>query len=113
MSGLGWLEKRFSKGTCPVCLSDQSVGSTHLEKLQALARELHSISAAVAKAPAKLEHELAERREELRAAEIALSKVRKKRQFLESQSNELSGQRQRVRQVYLIVGRIADPASKR
>ena len=107
MSGAGWLEEKLSEThTCPVCSADHPGGNKHLEKFRVLARELESISASVSKAPAKLEHELAERREELRVRETALSKARKKRQFLESRSTELSAQRQRVRQIYLFVGRV-------
>ena len=45
-------------------------------------------------------------RQELRDREAAISKARQKRKFLEGQSTELTAQRQRVRQIYLFVGRV-------
>ena len=57
-------------------------------------------------APAKLDQELLILRQELRDREAAISKARQKRKFLEDRSSELSAQRQRVRQIYLFVGRV-------
>jgi hypothetical protein len=45
-------------------------------------------------------------RQELRERETAISKISHKRKFLEGRSEALSAQRQRVRQVYLFVGRV-------
>ena len=45
-------------------------------------------------------------RQELRDLEGDISKVRQKRKFLENSSNALAAQRQRVRQIYLFVGRV-------
>ena len=45
-------------------------------------------------------------RQELRDRETAISKVSHKRKFLEGRSAALSAQRQRVRQIYLFVGRV-------
>jgi len=107
MLGVGWLERKLqSTHTCPVCSAVHEGGNVHLGQLQRLAHELSSLSHSVAQAPAKLDQELAELRSELRSLEQEISKTRKKRQFLESQSQEMSAQRQRVRQIYLFVGRV-------
>ncbi len=107
MLGVGWLERKFlSTHTCPVCSAVHEGESEQLVELQKLAHELSVLSNSVAQAPAKLDQELAELRNELRSLEQEISKTRKKRQFLESQSQEMSAQRQRVRQVYLFVGRV-------
>jgi Protein of unknown function (DUF3732) len=45
-------------------------------------------------------------RQELRDRETAIAKVSHKRKFLEGRSAALSAQRQRVRQIYLFVGRV-------
>ena len=107
MLGIGWLERKWqATHTCPVCSAVHEEGNEHLGGLHKLAHELSVLSNSVAQAPAKLDQELAELRSELRSLEQDISKTRKKRQFLESQSQELSEQRQRVRQVYLFVGRV-------
>lgn len=105
--GVGWFaEKLKSTYECPVCEAVHSDGNTHLAELQSLAEELTSLTASIYQAPATLDRELAELRQELRDREGAISKTRQKRKFLESESAELSAQRQRVRQVYLFVGRV-------
>jgi phage shock protein A len=107
MLGVGWLERKLlATHTCPVCSAVHEGGNKHLGELQKLAHELSVLSSSVAQAPAKLDQELAELRSELRSLEQEISKTRKKRQFLESQSQEMSAQRQRVRQIYLFVGRV-------
>jgi predicted nucleic acid-binding Zn-ribbon protein len=107
MLGVGWLERKLQAAhTCPVCSAVHEGGNEHLGELQRLAHELSVLSNSVAQAPAKLDQELAELRTELRSLEQDISKTRKKRQFLESQSQEMSAQRQRVRQIYLFVGRV-------
>lgn len=107
MLGVGWLEEKFqSTHKCPVCSAVHEEGNENLGELQRLAHELGVLSNSVAQAPAKLDQELAELRKELRSLEQDISKTRQKRQFLESRSQELSAQRQRVRQIYLFVGRI-------
>ena len=107
MLGAGWLERKLqATHTCPVCSAVHEGGNEHLRELQKLAHELSALSNSVAQAPAKLDQELAELRSELRSLEQEISKTRKKRQFLESQSQEMSAQRQRVRQIYLFVGRV-------
>lgn len=105
--GVGWFAKKL-KGTyeCPVCEAVHSDGNSHLAELQSLAEDLTSLTASMYQAPAILDRELAELRQELRDSEGAISKTRQKRKFLESQSAELAAQRQRVRQVYLFVGRV-------
>jgi phage shock protein A len=105
--GVGWLERKLQvQQKCPVCSAVHEQGNEHLRVLQKLAHELGVLSNSVAQAPAKLDQELADLRNELRSLEQKISKTRKKRQFLESQSQEFSAQRQRVRQVYLFVGRV-------
>ena len=107
MLGVGWLEKKLqSSHQCPVCSAVHEDGNENLEELHKLAQELGVLANSVAQAPAKLDQELADLRKELRTLEQDISKTRKKRQFLESQSQEFSAQRQRVRQVYLFVGRV-------
>lgn len=107
MLGVGWLERKLqATHTCPVCSAVHEGRNEHLGELQKLAHELSVLSSSVAQAPAKLDQELAELRSELRSLEQEISKTRKKRQFLESQSQEMSAQRQRVRHIYLFVGRV-------
>ncbi|MEN6448416.1 MAG: DUF3732 domain-containing protein, partial [Syntrophaceae bacterium] len=107
MQGVGWFEDKVQNThQCPVCSAVHTEGNPRLVELQTLARELKSLTASVYQAPAKLDQELAVLRQELRDREVAISKVRQKRKFLESRSDELSAQRQRVRQTYLFVGRV-------
>ena len=107
MLGVGWLEKKLqATHKCPVCSAVHKDGNENLGELQKLAHELSVLTNSVAQAPAKLDQELADLRKELRVLEQDISKTRKKRQFLESQSQEFSAQRQRVRQIYLFVGRV-------
>jgi hypothetical protein len=107
MQGVGWFEEKV-KDThkCPVCDAIHSERNHQLAELQTLARELKDLTASVHQAPPKLEQELATLREELRAREGALSKARQKRKSLESRSAEQAAYRQRVRQIYLFVGRV-------
>jgi hypothetical protein len=67
---------------------------------------MRTLTASVHQAPAKLDRELAELRVELREKEALLGKARQKRKYLEAQSATLAAQRQRVRQIYLFVGRV-------
>jgi len=107
MQGVGWLEQRLQDThECPVCAAIHADGNPRLAELQTLARELKTLSASVHQAPARLDQELAELRQELRERETAIAKVTHKRKFLENRSSELSAQRQRVRQIYLFVGRV-------
>jgi hypothetical protein len=64
------------------------------------------LTASVQQAPAKLDSEVATLRVDLREKETLLSKARQTRKFLENETAALAAQRQRVRQVYLFVGRI-------
>jgi uncharacterized protein DUF3732 len=107
MQGIGWFTEKL-QGTyrCPVCTADHPNGNPNLSKLQSLAQELRSLMTSVYQAPAKLDRELVELRQELRERELTISKTRQKRKFLEGRSSELSAQRQRVRQIYLFVGRV-------
>jgi hypothetical protein len=107
MGGVGWLERKL-KDThqCPVCDAVHKNGNPQLVELKALAQELSVLTASVYQAPAKFDQELAVLRQELRELEAAISKTRQKRKFLEDRSAELAAQRQRVRQIYLFVGRV-------
>ncbi|MCG6533878.1 MAG: DUF3732 domain-containing protein, partial [Syntrophales bacterium LBB04] len=107
MLGVGWFEEKLQDThQCPVCAAVHAESNPHLEELRTLGLELKLLTASVHQAPAKLDQELAELRRELRELEGAISRTRQKRQFVESKSNELSAQRQRVRQIYLFVGRV-------
>lgn len=107
MQGVGWFEENLQNThQCPVCAAVHTEGNSRLVELQTLARELKSLTASVHQAPAKLDQELAGLRQELRDREAAISKARQKRRYLEGRSAELTAQRQRVRQIYLFVGRV-------
>lgn len=107
LQGVGWFEEKVRyTHECPVCSAVHTEGNPRLAELQTLARELKSLTASVHQAPAKLDQEIAALRHELRDREGAISKVRQKRKFLEDRSAALSAQRQRVRQIYLFVGRV-------
>jgi len=105
--GVGWFETKLQNSyECPVCGTVQAAGNTRLAELQMLASEMKSLTASVHQAPAKLDQERAALRVELREKEGLLSKARQKRRYLEDRSTALSAQRQRVRQIYLFVGRV-------
>ena len=107
LQGVGWFEERVrNTHECPVCAAVHADGNPRLAELQILAQEMKSLTASVHQAPAKLDQELAVLRQELRDREGAISKVRQKRKYLENVSNEQAAQRQRVRQIYLFVGRV-------
>jgi Protein of unknown function (DUF3732) len=107
LQGVGWFEEKLrDTHECPVCAAVHTEANPRLAELQTLARELKSLTASVHSAPAKLDQELAVLRQELRDREGAISKARQKRKYLEDRSAALSAQRQRVRQIYLFVGRV-------
>jgi hypothetical protein len=107
LQGVGWFEEKLQNThECPVCAAAHVTGNIRLAELQTLAREMKSLTASVHQAPPKLDHELAALRLELRDKEGLLSKARHKRKYLEDRSAALSAQRQRVRQIYLFVGRV-------
>lgn len=107
LQGVGWLEEKVrNTHECPVCAAVHTQANPRLVELQTLARELKTLTASVHQAPAKLDQELAVLRQELRDREGSISKVRQKRKYLENSSNALAAQRQRVRQIYLFVGRV-------
>lgn len=107
LQGVGWFEEKLQDThECPVCSAVHTAGNPRLAELRTLARELKSLTASVHQAPAKLDQELAVLRQELRDREGAISKARQKRKYLEDHSAALSAQRQRVRQIYLFVGRV-------
>jgi len=105
--GVGWFEEKLQNThECPVCAAVHTAGNARLAELQVLAHEMKSLTASVHQAPAKLDQELAVLRRELRDKEGLLSKARQKRKYLEDRSAALAAQRQRVRQIYLFVGRV-------
>jgi len=107
LQGVGWFEERLRDAhECPLCAAVHTQGNAQLTDLQALAREMKSLTASVHQAPAKLDRETATLRVELREKEASLSKARHKRKFLEDTTTALAAQRQRVRQIYLFVGRV-------
>lgn len=107
LQGVGWFEEKLQDThACPVCAAVHTDGNTRLADLQTLAQEMKVLTASVHQAPARLDQELASLRVELREKEVALSKARQKRKYLEEQSTALAAQRQRVRQIYLFVGRV-------
>ena len=107
LQGVGWFkEKVQNTHECPVCAAVHPNGNARLDELATLATELEALTASVHQAPAKLDQELANLRQELRTREGAISKVRQMRKQLEGASAEQARQRQRVRQIYLFVGRV-------
>ena len=107
LQGVGWFEQNLQDThQCPVCAAVHIEENPRLVELKTLAREFKSLTTSVHQAPAKLDVELAALRQELRDREATISKTRQKRKFLEGRSTEQSAQRQRVRQIYLFVGRV-------
>jgi HAMP domain-containing protein len=107
LQGVGWFEEKLQDThVCPVCAALHTDGNARLADLKTLAQEMTALTASVHQAPAKLDQELAALRVELREKEGALSKARQKRKYLEAESTGLAAQRQRVRQIYLFVGRV-------
>jgi hypothetical protein len=107
LEGVGWLEEKLRDNhECPVCTAVHTNGNTRLTELQTLAREMKTLAVSVRQAPAKLDQEQANIRQELRDKETLLSRARQKRKFLEERTATFAAQRQRVRQIYLFVGRV-------
>jgi energy-coupling factor transporter ATP-binding protein EcfA2 len=107
LEGVGWLEEKLRDNhECPVCTAVHTNGNTRLAELQTLAREMKTLAVSVRQAPAKLDQEQANIRQELRDKETLLSRARQKRKFLEERTATFASQRQRVRQIYLFVGRV-------
>jgi energy-coupling factor transporter ATP-binding protein EcfA2 len=107
LEGVGWLEEKLRDNhECPVCAAVHTDGNARLTELQTLAREMKTLAVSVRQAPAKLDQEQATLRQELRDKEKLLSRARQKRKFLEERTAAFAAQRQRVRQIYLFVGRV-------
>jgi energy-coupling factor transporter ATP-binding protein EcfA2 len=107
LEGVGWLEEKLRDShECPVCAAVHADGNARLTELQTLAREMKTLAVSVRQAPAKLDQEQATLRQELRDKETLLSRARQKRKFLEERTAAFAAQRQRVRQIYLFVGRV-------
>jgi energy-coupling factor transporter ATP-binding protein EcfA2 len=107
LEGVGWLEEKLRDNhECPVCAAVHTDGNARLTELQTLAREMKTLAVSVRQAPAKLDQEQANLRQELRDKETLLSRARQKRKFLEERTAAFAAQRQRVRQIYLFVGRV-------
>jgi hypothetical protein len=90
----------------PVCGANHAEANPRLVELQTIAREWKSLSASVRSAPPKLDQELAALRQQLRDREAAITAARQKRRILEARSAEFAAQRQRIRQIYLFIGRV-------
>lgn len=104
---VGWLaEKLGSNHKCPVCNAVHPDGNQRISELHILAKEYGALTASLQRAPAKLDQELANLRIELRDAETLLGKARHKRHMLEQENAQSAAHRQRVRQIYLFVGRV-------
>jgi predicted nucleic acid-binding Zn-ribbon protein len=107
LQGVGWFEQKLREPhECPVCSAVHTDGNPRLAELKTLASELKTLTASVHEAPAKLDQEVAALRQELRGFEGAISKTRQKRKYLENQTAAQAAHRQRVRQIYLFVGRV-------
>ena len=107
LQGVGWFEQKLQDPhECPVCAAVHTDGNPRLAELKTLATELRTLTATVHEAPAKLDQEVAALRQELRSLESEITKARQKRKYLENQSSAQAAQRQRVRQIYLFVGRV-------
>lgn len=107
LEGVGWLEEKLRDNhECPVCAAVHTDGNARLTELQTLAREMKTLAVSIRQAPAKLDQEQATLRQELRDKETLLSRARQKRKFLEERTAAFAAQRQRVRQIYLFVGRV-------
>ncbi len=107
LQGVGWFEQKLrDPHECPVCAAIHTAGNSRLDELKTLATELRTLTATVHEAPAKLDQEVAALRQELRTLETEITKVRQKRKYLENRSSAQAAQRQRVRQIYLFVGRV-------
>jgi hypothetical protein len=107
LEGVGWLEEKLRDAhKCPVCAAVHAGGNTRLAELQTLASEIKTLAVSVRQAPAKLDQEQADLRQQLREKENLLSRARQKRKFLEERTAAFAAQRQRVRQIYLFVGRV-------
>lgn len=107
LQSVGWLERRLRDShECPVCSAVHNDGNPRLAELQTLARELKTLTTTVHEAPPKLDQEVAVLRQELRSVENSLSKTRQTRKYLENQTSAQAAQRQRIRQIYLFVGRV-------
>ena len=103
----GWFEKTVSDTyECAMCGHVHEQVNPYLADLSTLAHEFKEMTNSVKSAPSKLDSEILELRSELRDRERAITKVRQKRQFIESKSREFLDQRQRIRQIYLFVGRV-------
>lgn len=107
LQGVGWFEQKLrDPHECPVCAAIHTDGNSRLDELKTLATELRTLTATVHEAPAKLDQEVAALRQELRSLETDITKARQKRKYLENRSSAQAAQRQRVRQIYLFVGRV-------
>lgn len=105
--GVGWLaEKVQDTHTCPVCTAVHVQGNPRLNELKVLVQEFGTLTASLLQTPVKLDQELANLRQELRERESLLGKARHKRRLLEEKTEASAAQSQRVRQIYLFIGRV-------
>lgn len=109
LSGIGWFAKAIGgPHECPVCHAKHDDESPQLKSVAALALQLGELSTSVQVAPAALDEELSATREDLRDMEGRITKLRRKRRDIESQSEQLATQRQHTRQIFLFVGRVQE-----
>jgi len=107
IQSIGWLESAIKKTyDCPMCGTTHSAENKHITDLIAIAGEYKALTSSVKSAPSKLDNEILTLRSELKELERNLSKVRQKKNYLESKSIEYATQKQSIRQIYLFVGRV-------
>ncbi len=106
LQGTGWFAKSISTHQCPLCSAVHSEGNSKIADLQVLAGEFQSLSTQVQQAPPKLDEALAELKQELRSREAEITKIRQTRKIVEGSNEAEAAQRQRIRQIYLFVGRV-------
>jgi len=106
LQGVGWFAKFVSTHQCPLCSAVHIDGNSNIADLQVLAGEFQSLSTQVQQAPPKLDEALADLKNDLRSREAEITKIRKIRKIVEGSSEAQATQRQRIRQIYLFVGRV-------
>ena len=106
LQGVGWFTKSVTTHQCPVCSAVHAEGNPQIADLQVLAGEFQSLSTQVQQAPPKLDEALAELKQDLRSREAEITKIRQTRKIVEGSTAAEAAQRQRIRQIYLFVGRV-------
>jgi hypothetical protein len=107
LQGVGWFAKSLNNThQCPVCSAVHTEANPQIANLQLLADRFQILSTSVQEAPPKLDEALAVLKQELRTQEANITKVRQKRKIVEGRTEADSSYRQRIRQIYLFVGRV-------